>query len=242
MFQLCQKKSSSKNTSFEKFKNPVSGQEVCQMYCAFCRNPRCNNGSICKHRNISGTYGHRKADQRDFHTTGRTHQAEHVVGFDVLNQYNGFKRKSREGRDYENALPAYQEEYIFHRAHTGTGNKRKIDESGFNTPMYRNAQKVLTDNGDFSSAVQLNQLGYAFLPEFSSSPYGTAADQSFLRMVRVPNVPVPNAGHTGYASRPLKVDESVEMAVSRYTARTKEWPTKRDITRIQTQVRRGRID
>lgn len=245
MYQLCQKKSSSKNTSFRNIKKPVFGQEVCQMYCSYCRNPRCNNGSICGHRDILGTYGHRKAEQRYFGVTGRTHEAEHAVGFEAANRHNNFRRDSSEGRVYENALPAYQEEYRFHRAHIGTGNRNRIDASGFNSQTYRDAQQVLIDNGDFATAVQVNQLGYAFLPGFSDAPYGTIADQSFLRMVQVPNVPVPNVlvqdGEPSYIPKTLTIDEKVEMCAARYAARTRKWPTKRDIRRIRTEVRRGKL-
>lgn len=248
MFELCQrepavKRSKSKTGISKKtlVKKSVSNPHVCQMYCPYCGHPQCNYGSRCGHHEpVPGTYGYRRQDQRDFGTTGRTHEAEHAVGFAPANQNNTFPRNSREGRLYENALPAYQEERRFHRQHIGTGTRTQTDAAGFNSTTYRNAQQTLMDNGDFATAVQLNQLDYAFMPGFQTAPMGTPADQSFIRMASVPFFPVPNAGGSGYHAVPRTEQDRVEMEASRLTVRTVQYPTNSDLYRIRHQIgRRG---
>lgn len=248
MFQLCQHKPaakciSSKPSNKEKMpvKQTVSGSSVVQMYCAYCGRDDCVNGSICGHREpVRGTYGYRRQDQRDFGTSGRTHEAEHAVGFAPANQNNNFPRNSRMGRAYENALPAYQEERGFHRQHIGTGNRLMTDASGFNANTYRDTQQALVESGDYATAVQINQLGYAYMPGFQHAPMGTAADLSFIRMAHVPFFPVPNRNAGGYYGVPRTEEDRVEMEAARFTARTGHYPTESDLYRIQHEVgRRG---
>lgn len=248
MFQLCQrepavKRSKSKTDTSKKsqVKKSVSGPHVCQMYCPYCGHPQCNYGSRCGHREpVPGTYGYRRQDQRDFGTTGRTYEAEHAVGFAPANRNNPFTRKSKEGRLYEDALPAYQEKRPFHRQHIGTGNKTQTDASGFNSTTYRNAQQTLVDNGEYATAVQLNQLDYAFMQGFQADPMGTPADQSFTRMASVPFFPAPNAGGRGYHAVPRTEEDRVNMEAARLAARTGQWPTESDLYRIRHQIgRRG---
>lgn len=248
MFQVCQQmpavKHSPSKTSGQKkasIQKTFPGPLVCQMYCAYCGNTNCNNGSICGHRQpVRGTYGFRKHDQHDFGTNGQTHEAEHAVGFAPANQYNQFSRKSRQGRNYENALPAYQEERIFHRQHIGTGGRITTDGSGFNSASYRYMQQELVNSGNYAAAVQINQLCYAFLPGFQNTAMETAADRSYHRMTQVPYFPAPNANGNGYHGVPRTENDRVEMEAARFAARTGRYPTESDLYRIRHEIgRRG---
>ncbi len=140
-----------------------------------------------------GSHGYKKKEQQELSTkyginvSGATHESEHTIGFEPLNQTSGEKRgKGTRARKLENTAPAYQEVKDFHRSHIGTGSHGTADESGFTSTGYREAQRNLLTSGDVSSAVQLNQLGYAFNPVFQSSSKTKereAADESFARMV-----------------------------------------------------------
>jgi hypothetical protein len=116
-----------------------------------------------------GMHGSKKKEQRrlsdtyGINVTGDTHESEHTVGFEPLNQSSGLKRgKEHRAKSLENRAPAYQEVKELHRDHIGTGTTNTRDESGMNSHEYRQAQRSLIETGDVSSAVQLNQLGYAF--------------------------------------------------------------------------------
>lgn len=120
-----------------------------------------------------GKHGGKKTEQKrltkkyGFTVSGNTHESEHTIGFEPLNQTSGLKR----GQDpraikLENEAPAYQEEKRLHRKHIGTGNTGEVDKikgPGFNSEQYRHDQRSLLEAGDVSSAVQINQLGYAFV-------------------------------------------------------------------------------
>lgn len=96
-----------------------------------------------------------------------THESEHPIGFEPINQTNENKRgKSDRAKRLENCAPAYQEEYDRHRAHIGTGNHNRPDDSGFNSESYRNSQRQLLLDDEPGVAVQLNQLAYAFDEDF----------------------------------------------------------------------------
>lgn len=177
-----------------------------------------------------GTYGFKKSEQKRAGTSGLTHQSEHTVGFEVINRTSGEKRRVGErAHRLENNAPAYQEVLKLHRDHIGTGTSGKPDASDFNSQSYRDAQRSLIENGDVSSAVQLNQLGYAFNPEFHGNDEELKiADDSFRVMVE-------NMKEVQYAKN--TVDERVlvspeqrtEMYLSRKAARTGQWPTTDEI-------------
>ncbi len=145
--------------------------------------------------------------------SGTTHESEHPIGFEPINHTSGKKRAS-DGRikDLENFAPAYQEVKSLHRKHVGTGkgsphtraeyqelvekllkqNKNaklpkapRVFSSGFTTAEYREAQLRLMDDENPGTAVQLNQLGYAFQDNFgwSDSTEHKQANDSFYNMV-----------------------------------------------------------
>lgn len=196
-----------------------------QRYCPNCIDPNCNYGSICKqHTNPRGTHGYKQREQKELHTNGTTHESEHTVGFEPYNRHNTSVRKTKEGRAFENVLPAYQEEKSFHKSHIGTGTKSQADASGFNSRTYRDTQAGLLESSDFSSAVQLNQLAYAFQDGFQADPFGTSADLSFMNMTSLSHIPLPDE-EGKYVQSALTPEERAEMALSRKAARTGVWPT-----------------
>lgn len=181
-----------------------------------------------------GSHGFKKSEQArlkrllNISVTGSTHESEHTIGFEPLNRTSGRKRgKAKEAKLLENQAPAYQEVKPSHREHIGTGTTQSPDASGFNSQDYRNAQRLLLEAGDVSSAVQINQLGYAFDPNFrlaASTTEGTAARDSFNKMVE-------NMTKVTYAegqdTKSVDVDatQRAEMYLSRIAAETGQWPT-----------------
>lgn len=130
-------------------------------------------------RRLTGKFGSR--------VSGATHQSEHPIGFEVINRTSGLPRGGtglprgssdrKRVRDLENLAPAYQEEHQLHRDHIGTGSRGTVGPHGWNAQTYRDDQRTALEAGDPALAVQLNQLGYAFDPNFQSSS-GTAKDQA----------------------------------------------------------------
>lgn len=149
---------------------------------------------ILRGRYTKGQHGFKKSEQKRLATkygitiSGDTHESEHTVGFEPLNQTSGLKRGSGgRARTLENTAPAYQEVKSLHRANIGTGMHSTTDESGFTSTTYRDYQRKLIESGDVSSAVQLNQLTYAFDPNFHKlvkTPEGQVATDSFKEMVK----------------------------------------------------------
>lgn len=219
MYKFCEKESSSQNAPSKNTKKPVFGSKVCQM---------------CGKKDRRGTYANRTKDKKNYNVTGKTHESEHPLGFAPANKYNNFSRNSKPGRAYADRLPAYLEKGEFHRQHIGTGNKKQVDGSGFNSTTYRDTQEELIDNDDVATAIQINQLAYAHQPGFQDEPYGTVSDQSFEDMVRdIINFPVPNEEHTGYIERPVTFQERLEMLGSRFVTRCRRYPTKQEIKRMR---------
>lgn len=185
-----------------------------------------------------GAHGFKKSEQTrlkrlyKISVTGSTHESEHSIGFEPLNRSSGRKRgKSREAKLLENIAPAYQEVKSSHRDHIGTGTRMTPDESGFNSQTYRDTQRSLIESGDVSSAVQINQLGYAFDPDFrkaASTTGGKAARDSFNTMVE-------NMSQVSYAEglnvESVNVDatQQAEMYLARIQAETGQWPTAQQI-------------
>ncbi|MEH2423242.1 MAG: hypothetical protein V7K48_20720 [Nostoc sp.] len=154
-----------------------------------------------------------------------THQSEHTIGFEPLNQTSGLTRK--QNGKLENKAPAYQEMYQPHRDHIGTGTKSRADASGFNSESYRNSQRHLLESGDVSSAVQINQLGYAFDPNFrnkASTPQGLAATNSYNTMVNNMQQ-VEYAQGANNVTVPVNRLKQQEMLLAREAATTGEWPS-----------------
>lgn len=207
------------------------------------RQPKLLGGGIKKpratrRRYLQGTHGFKKSEQARLKrllgiaVTGSTHESEHTIGFEPLNRTSGQERGgSSFARMLENMAPAYQEVKSSHREHIGTGMKLTPDESGFNSPSYRDTQRSLIESGDVSSAVQINQLGYAFDPEFGitalSSP-GRVARESYNAMVE-------NMSQVSFAQgldlETVDVDPTAraEMYLARIAAETGQWPNAQQI-------------
>lgn len=88
--------------------------------------------------------------------------------------------------EYEKIL----QEIARHNKKKGVKKKRiptrpKVDEAGFTALEYRNAQHDLMDENEPGLAIQLNQLGYAFMPEFgwNSDIKHQQSNDSFFQMV-----------------------------------------------------------
>ena len=193
-----------------------------------------------------GQHGFKKTEQKRLtkkyatSISGKTHESEHTVGFAVLNKTSGMKRgKEKRARELEKKAPAYQERKQFHRAHIGTGSKSKVDKSGFSSATYRAAQRRLLEAGDVSSAVQINQLGYAFLQEGKKnfqekqdSPGRKAARDSFLAMAeRLERFDYAEGDQT----KTIFVDkrQQAEIYLARKAAETGKWPTAEEIAAVK---------
>jgi len=180
-----------------------------------------------------GQHGYKKHEQKRLtnqqgtRVSGNTHESEHPVGFEPLNQTTGLKRgTSGRAQRLENEAPAYQEVKELHTAHIGTGTKNQADASGFNSDSYRKTQRSLIESGDISSAVQVNQLGYAFNPNnknTANTPKGKAANDSFKTMAN--NM---NSFTYGQGNNDVRVNvnerQRQEMLLGREAAQTGKWP------------------
>jgi hypothetical protein len=181
-----------------------------------------------------GQHGYKRKEQQRLSEqygtaiSGKTHQSEHPIGFEVLNRTSGSKRGTPgSAYELEYDAPAYQEEYSQHRPHPGTGTSLKTHASGLNSQTYRDSQRTLMESRDVSSAVQLNQLGYAFSPGFQNkgktpTPHQSAADDSYKTMVD-------NMDRVRYAQgsneKTVRVGawDRAEMREARKIARTGNW-------------------
>ena len=190
-----------------------------------------------------GQHGAKRREQRRLsrahgeRVTGKTHESEHTIGFAPLNQSAEGKRgKTKASRKLEKEAWAYQEVKSFHREHIGTGTQLTPDASGFTSDTYRQTQRDLIEEGNVSSAVQINQLGYAFLPKFTAKPDAPnrrAANDSFEHMVR-------NMDRVDYAEGKsierviVTAEDRAEMYLSRLVANGQGegkggWPSKEQI-------------
>ena len=180
-----------------------------------------------------GMHGGKKAEQRrlskqyGIHVTGDTHESEHTIGFEPLNQTSSTQRgKHPDAVKLENTAWAYQEVKGMHRKHIGTGTRSKADDSGFNSTAYRDSQRKLVEGGDISSAVQINQLGYSFLgnKDELDSTDGLAATDSYDQMVG-------NMGEVSYAQGeqhvqvPVDASQRTEMYLARRAMMSGSFPT-----------------
>ena len=196
----------------------------------FCKKKASSHGS--------GTYGFRNQERKRLGVKRGSTESEHAISYQAASRHNSFARKSKKGRGWENILPAYLEETRFHRANIGTGNRKTPDESGFNSRSYWDSQYTLLEQDDAATAIQLNQLTYAYQPGFKTSPLGTVSDQSFYNMVMTMKIPTPNAEHTGYDFREPTIDERLEMIVARLVTRTESdtYPTREQIEEIRSRI------
>ena len=124
---------------------------------------------------VIGQHGAKRREQRRLtemygeRVTGRTMNQSTPLD-SHRNETSGTKRGgSKIIRQLEKDAWAYQEEKPLHRAHIGTGTQNTPDLSGFNGDTYRETQRTLVEQGHISSAVQVNQLAYAFIPGFQGA-------------------------------------------------------------------------
>lgn len=168
-----------------------------------------------------GTHGAKGREQRRLGTSGATHQSEHTVGYAVLAQGTGLDRGgSPEARALENHAPAYQEMLGPHRNHIGTGSGGWDPTVGFSSGSYRDAQRTAITDGRVSDAVQLNQLAYAFDPEFRAgvpTANGQKANDSFHLMVNHMHGLTYATPH-GNVTAPVDAHQQAEMHLSRIVA------------------------
>lgn len=177
-----------------------------------------------------GQHGAKKREQKRLQTSGETHESEHTIGFEVLNRGSDEKRgKSSDVKQFENEAYAYQEAAPLHRAHIGTGMHSDRDGSGMNSQEYRDSQRTLLEEGGengVSSAVQLNQLGYAFDPNFQKKGSDLEkADDSYNAMVAGMEDVEYKTGPDSSNKAPVDEVSRVEMYLARMAARTGKWPT-----------------
>lgn len=175
-----------------------------------------------------GQHGAKRREQKRLtelygeRVNGRTHESEHSIGFAPLNETSGTKRgRSTLIRRLEKDAWAYQEEKGMHRAHIGTGSRKTSDASGFNSDSYRSAQRSLVERGHVGSAVQLNQLAYAFLPGFQNgdkTASSKSSDDSFQMMVKQMDK-VRYAHVKLFESKAVSKEDRLEMYLSRIVAR-----------------------
>jgi hypothetical protein len=192
-----------------------------------------------------GMHGAKKSEQKrlsslyNIKISGDSHESEHTIGFEPLNQTSGLKRGTAgRAKELENQAPAYQEIKSSHRNHIGTGNSNTLDNSGFNSSSYRETQRNLIESGDISSAVQSNQLGYAFQSDFqtlSHSKEGQAANDSFLNMVKNMDL-FTYAQNNNNKNVKVSLQQKVEMIASRKMAQLGRYLTKQEIGEIYAEL------
>jgi len=176
-----------------------------------------------------GTHGAKGREQKRLESTfgqkvsGSTHESEHPIGNSVLIETADAKRgKNQLVKDVENHAPAYQEYKQLHRDHINTGSNKTGENYGFDhTDKYREHQRAALLEGNAGNAVQLNQLDYAFNPEFKNKQDDVAtkqANSSFVHMVN--NMKslgfVDDGEHT---TIDVSADERAEMIGSRIIAK-----------------------
>ena len=184
----------------------------------------------------------RKGLGEEFNTKvdGNTHESEHPIGMAVLlASQSNLRGKNPDTRRIENCAPAYQEFRPLHRAHIGTGTKNEIDGSGFNSHSYRETLKVLIEDAEPAAAIQINQLCYAFDPEFrGDSVDHQVAEASFNNMAStMKEFPRYDDGGTEVAVAAVTDEERLEMLVARHVARTGKYPTEDEMEKIKGSLK-----
>ncbi|WP_299193131.1 hypothetical protein [uncultured Erythrobacter sp.] len=196
-----------------------------------------------RRRYALGQHGGKKSEQKrlkgehGISVTGDTHESEHTVGFEPLNQTSGDKRGATpRATSLEKNAPAYQEVKHLHRNHIGTGSSNEADGSGMNSSGYRTAQRNAIEASDVSSAVQLNQLAYAFDPNFKTtmqSEEGQAASNSYGQMVASMN-DLTYAKFDQNVTVPVDAKQRAEMVLARHAAISGQFPN----LELENEVRR----
>ena len=182
-------------------------------------------------RTSDGSYGTRNNDRENLRRLGlgpvdnKTHQAEHPIGFQSLvlsaDPDLDVHRRMFVGGQIERMAPSYYEHIDSHREHIGTGN-RGTDGSGMSSTTYRESQNRALAEGSPGNAFQLNQIGYAHLPNFrdrATTSKGRIASISFFNMLRqYPSevIFLNNDGSAGVAR--LTPQQRAEAHIARLTA------------------------
>lgn len=211
------------------------------------RKPRINRYKVGQHGNRVAEQ-RRLSDEYGFTVSGNTHQSEHAIGFQPLNQTSGLTRRQAGVRD--RSAWAYQEVLEMHREHIGTNTKFAIDGSGFNSTSYRNSQRALIEAGDVSSAVQINQLGYAFLK--STGNYLKSEEERNKKVVEIANDSydqmVTNMDEVKYAqgNKEVKVAVDAKQRAEMYLARramlSGQFPTREEEDAAREKFGLPRLD
>jgi hypothetical protein len=198
-----------------------------------------------------GTYGYRSREadllEEEYGDpiSGRTHQHEHTVLFNVGARGSGLRRGATgpEGqpvRRLEADMPSYPETLRAHRRHEGTGNRlTQRGATGMTGREYRDAQHSAIADRDrdnpFTALVH-NQVGYAGMREFhdqTGTVAGRQSDAGYGAMVdsghRVPHFTGP--GQTR-RTRPLIASEQAEAISMRQQMRTRQYPDAREQDRL----------
>ena len=198
-----------------------------------------------------GQHGAKRREQRrlgsshDTKVSGRTHESEHAIGFDVLKRTSGMKRgKCKQSRRLEKEAWAYQEQKQFHREHIGTGSSGTPDGSGFNADTYRVTQRKSLEAGFVSDAIQINQLAYAFIPNFKAQPNTRArkaANDSYDEMIHNIDKVTYLQGKT-IKTVEVSTEDRIEMYLSRIVAEGKGegkggWPSAAQIKDAKKSLR-----
>ena len=170
---------------------------------------------------------------------GTTHESEHPIGvFVLLGSQHKLRSKNSAVRSVENCAPAYQEVEYLHKAHIGTYNRKAPDASGFNAATYRKATKALLKDQKVAVAIQLNQLGYAFNPEFRGDTVAhKIADASFETMARDMKEFSYYEGDSLQEASLVSEEDRWEMLIARQIARTGKWPTEKELAVMKAEMR-----
>ncbi len=185
-----------------------------------------------------GTHGFKKKEQArlnkliesgDLTVSGSTYESEHTIGYAVLvlGADNMKRGKSSEARQVENSAPAYQEVKELHRDHIGTGSRGYDKDVGFSANSYRDDQRRLIEADDVSSAVQINQLGYAFDPNLRELDFKERVKIATLSF----DLMVSFMSQVGYIdgedkkTAPVTPKQKAEMYLARRVAITGRFPT-----------------
>lgn len=194
-----------------------------------------------KRKYKEGTHGAKKHEQErlsaafKLEVSGKTHESEHPVGYEPLARGVPAKRgKDPYARELENSAMAYQEVNELHRQHVGTGTKKDTEETRkfkMTSEEYRDEQRALIESGRVGDAIQLNQMGYAYLDktvDLLKTKEGQAATDSYNRMlVLTDELGYHDQGKTSVA--PFSYQDKLEDFIARKTVANKRYRTEQEL-------------
>lgn len=240
-------KSSDKNgsnkqgTTGSKRKNPKKKKDIIPL--------KSYDGYQKLKRPQKGTYGTRKEEKErllkkfNVEIKGDEFSSEHVFGnkVNLMGATVAHSREGKVGKAIESTGLAYYEQDTFHKLHVGsfsdkkvTTQKDKYAKSGMTPNEYRKFQQMAMRDERPGDAIQLNLIGYAVLPGFTSSGgtkvdnsqssnsnekniKGTIANDSFFHMIKQ-NAHIFRLEGTKVVSQKLSRQEQVELIVARVIA------------------------